>query len=360
MKKNKNKKLKVAVIREELVELTGDAIAALILNQAILAHESTVNMDETWKQQIEFLKSQGQHEAAKLLKENCRNGWFYKSPNDFYKEIMISSRTTVIRRLDHLTENGWMEKGGQFFREEYVNGQLVESTWWRVNIEKIRKDLAKLGYALNGYEIWTEQEQSAETFVPPVHCEQGGVHCEQGGVHGEQGGVHGEHQHRLLHRLLTKTTNIDLSSSSSSSDEVNSKKMAVEEIDNMLREKYNHIPQEEFEEIKFEVLTDERAIIKTIKQYQGLFEYRLKEWKPKNKKENNSVKQAKNKYRSKKQGRSEIIPEWFEKYKSESEEREKKAKKMLDEAFNLEVKEDSIDFEEERRKILMKLGIIEA
>ena len=356
MKKNKNKKLKVAVIREELVELTGDAIAALILNQAILAHESTVNMDETWKQQIEFLESQGQYEAAKLLKENCRDGWFYKSPNDFYKEIMISSRTTVIRRLEHLTENGWMEKGGQFVREEYVNGQLVESTWWRVNIEKIRKDLAKLGYALNGYEVWTEQEQSAETFVPPVHCEQGGVHSEQGGVHSEQGGVHSEHQHRLL----TKTTNKDFKSSSSSSDEVNSKKMAVEEIDNMLREKYNHIPQEEFEKIKFEILTDERAIIKTIKQYRGLFEYRLKEWKPKNKKDNNSVKQAKNKYRSKKQGRSEIIPEWFEKYKSESEEREKKAKKMLDKAFSMEDKKNSIDFEEERRKVLIKLGIIEA
>lgn len=202
----KNKPLKVAVIREELVELTGDAITALILNQAIVSHNSTVKMDEGTQESIDNLISMGQVEMAKQLEETVlREGWFYKSPNSFYKEIMISSRSTVKRRLEILTENGYLIKGGQFFKQmTNKKGDVIEDSWWKVNIHKIRKDLFKLGYALNGYPIWSVEEETSENFAP-VHYEQGGVHSEQGvstmnrGVSTmNRGHVHHEHQHRLL------------------------------------------------------------------------------------------------------------------------------------------------------------------
>ena len=198
MTKNKNKKLKVAVIREELVELTGDAISALILNQSVLAHDSTEEMDKGTKEVVENLISAGQTEMAEQLQEtSLRDGWFYKSPNSFYKEIMISSRSTVKRRLGELVEKGWLIKGGQFFKQlKNKKGEVIEDSWWKVNISKLRKDLFMLGYALYGYPIWSPDEEATE----PDQSEQGGVHHEQGGVHHEQGGVHHEHQHRLLHR----------------------------------------------------------------------------------------------------------------------------------------------------------------
>jgi hypothetical protein len=197
----KNKRLKVAVIREELVELTGDATSAVILNQAVLAHNSIEKMDESTQEFVENLIKQGNYQLAEQAKKNKRDGWFYKSPNSFFKEIMISSRSTVKRRLESLVESGLLIKGGQGVFSDIE----TEHTWWKVNIPKLRRDLWKLGYALHGYPIWSDEEE----LNYPVHHEQGGVHHEQGGVHHEQGGVHHEqggvhhgHQHRLLHREL--------------------------------------------------------------------------------------------------------------------------------------------------------------
>ncbi|MEH7114521.1 hypothetical protein V7124_19470 [Neobacillus niacini] len=215
MEKNKNKKLKVAVIREELVELTGDAISALVLNQAVLAHSSTEKMDEGTEEMINNLISMGQVDMANQIKEtSLRDGWFYKSPNSFFKEIMISSRSTVKRRLEDLVEKGWLIKGGQFFKEiKNKKGEVIEHSWWKVNIPKLRKDLFLLGYALHGYSIWSpeeENQQSVDNLEDPVHHEQGGVHHEQGGVHSEHGPVHDEHQHRLLNIDNYKDNLIDL------------------------------------------------------------------------------------------------------------------------------------------------------
>src|SRR5690625_2750267 len=126
----KNNKLKVAVIRQELVELTGDAIEALLLNQAVYHHESVKSMDEPLERTIEQLIRNGNTDTVEELEENLRGGWFYKSANDFHKEIMISSRPTVQRRLQSLVEKGYLIKGGQYLKES-IKG-AGDRNWWKV------------------------------------------------------------------------------------------------------------------------------------------------------------------------------------------------------------------------------------
>jgi hypothetical protein len=67
-------------------------------------------------------------------------------------------------------------------------------------------------------------------------------------------------------------------------------------IDNDLRARY---PQAPFDLIKQELLKDETAIIITLKQYKGLLEYRLKNYRPKKAKPMKSI-------------RTELLPDWFE------------------------------------------------
>ena len=205
----KEQEIKVAVIREELVELTGDAISALILNQSVLAHDSTEEMDKGTKEVVENLISAGQTEMAEQLQEtSLRDGWFYKSPNSFYKEIMISSRSTVKRRLGELVEKGWLIKGGQFFQTvKNKKGEVIEDSWWKVNISKLRKDLFMLGYALYGYPIWSPDEEATE----PDQSEQGGGSTMNRGVSTMNRGVSTMNRgvSTMNRGVSTMNTNID-------------------------------------------------------------------------------------------------------------------------------------------------------
>jgi len=72
----------------------------------------------------------------------------------------------------------------------------------------------------------------------------------------------------------------------------------IELIDNELRAMF---PQAPFAMIKQELLADETAIIVTLKQYRGLLQYRLKNYRPK-------LKQV----TQRKSIRTELLPDWFD------------------------------------------------
>ena len=73
-----NQKRKVSVTREELVAITGDNIAAQILNQLI------------------YWSSKGSGE------------WIYKGAQELADEIMSGSKYTVLRRLEQLKDAGFI------------------------------------------------------------------------------------------------------------------------------------------------------------------------------------------------------------------------------------------------------------
>ncbi|HEY0090236.1 MAG TPA: transcriptional regulator, partial [Candidatus Lokiarchaeia archaeon] len=96
-------KLKRAVIKEELVELTGGYREAIILNQFIYWSERICDFDK-------FIEEENKRriENAEIEKTN---GWIYKSIKELKTEVMINlSESNFKRYVNVLIEKGFISK----------------------------------------------------------------------------------------------------------------------------------------------------------------------------------------------------------------------------------------------------------
>ena len=145
------KKLKVAVIREEFVALTGDATAAVILNQMLYWTERVGDFDK-------FIAEEKERDPD--LEVAPRNGWIYKTADQLLDEIMLStSSATIARRLKILVDQGWLWR-------RHNPKHKWDHTWqYRANLDKINADLATLGYTLQGWRFDAIIKQPASTIL---------------------------------------------------------------------------------------------------------------------------------------------------------------------------------------------------
>jgi hypothetical protein len=91
-------------------------------------------------------------------------------------------------------------------------------------------------------------------------------------------------------------------------------------IDETLKNQYPNAP---FEEIKELLLSDENAVVTTIKQYQAMLDYRLKSYK--------SHKQpTRGHFKPKRLVRTEVLPDWFETSHEATEEAENKINEEIE------------------------------
>ena len=137
------KPLKRVVIKEELVALTGDFRPAIILNQFIYWIE---RMKDTDRYILE--------EKERALKEQLEvsidesNGWIYKTAEELNEELMVGmSKATIGKYINQLVEAGYLAKRNN---PKYKWDKTLQ---YRVDLVKVQKDLAKLGYALEGYKL---------------------------------------------------------------------------------------------------------------------------------------------------------------------------------------------------------------
>lgn len=137
------KKLKRAVIKEELVALTGDWLKAVILQQFLYWGERVSDFD------------------AFILEERLRknepdieltHGWIWKSAKELKDEIMVTplSEDTVRRRMAELVESGWLEERNNPYH------RWDRTLQYRPSIQRIQRDLQALGYALEHYPLLIE------------------------------------------------------------------------------------------------------------------------------------------------------------------------------------------------------------
>lgn len=129
--------LKVAVIREEFVALTGDPLIAVVLNQLLY-----------WTQRVKDFDLLLEEE--KFFKPECnvspRHGWIYKTAYDLIQETMLQvSHPTMRKYLKLLIDRGWID--------ERVNphDKWDKTTQYRLNLRQLQEDLANLGYSLPGF-----------------------------------------------------------------------------------------------------------------------------------------------------------------------------------------------------------------
>ena len=135
-------KLRIAVIREELVRLTGDAISAVILNQMLFHLEYSESIDR-------YIAEEKERDPD--VKINPTQGWIYKTAKELCDEIMLDvSISGVSRRLVALVDKGWLQ------RRENPYHKWDHTLQYRVDVCKIQGDLERLGYALNGYPLLTQ------------------------------------------------------------------------------------------------------------------------------------------------------------------------------------------------------------
>ena len=137
------KKLKRAVIKEELVELTGDFRPALILNQFIYWIE---RMYDTDKYILEEKERALKHEIEVSIDES--KGWVYKTAEDLNEELMIGMSVPTIRKyIKQLVEQGYL------IQRKNPKYKWDKTMQYRVDLYKIQLDLGKMGYVLEGFKL---------------------------------------------------------------------------------------------------------------------------------------------------------------------------------------------------------------
>lgn len=133
------RRLKRVVVKEELVKLTCDRLAAEILDQMLYWSERTYDFDR-------FIEEEKQRDPESNMP--LTHGWIYKSARELREELMLdASARTVNRRLEELVAKGWLD------RRRNPRHQWDKTWQYRPNIHKIQSDLADLGYALEGYPL---------------------------------------------------------------------------------------------------------------------------------------------------------------------------------------------------------------
>ena len=137
------KKLKRVVIKEELVELTGDYRPAIILNQMLYWTERMFDTDNYIRE--EKTRALNNDTEINIMESK---GWIYKTAEDLNEELMVGMSTPTIRKyIKQLLEKGYLV---QRRNPKYKWDKTMQ---YRVDLYKIQLDLGKLGYALEGYRL---------------------------------------------------------------------------------------------------------------------------------------------------------------------------------------------------------------
>lgn len=138
-----DRQLRRVVIKEELIHLTGNVFKAVILNQFIYWSQRMSDVDRYIEEESRRMESDGE-----ALKVKPTNGWIYKSADDLLDETMLGiSRQSVNRCLNTLIEHGYL-----LWRHNPEH-RWDRTKQYRVDFVRVRRDLADLGYTLDGYPL---------------------------------------------------------------------------------------------------------------------------------------------------------------------------------------------------------------
>ena len=135
------KRLNRAVIKEELVALTGDFIKAVILQQFIYWSERIKDFDQFIMEETARAEMYNRE-----IRMDLTNGWIFKKAIELSEETMLGLKETAMRtHIGYLVDQGWLS------RRRNPDEKWDKTFQYRVNLINIQLDLFKLGYVLEGY-----------------------------------------------------------------------------------------------------------------------------------------------------------------------------------------------------------------
>jgi len=135
-----NSILKRAVIKEELVVLTGNFALATTLNQLLYWSKRVKDSDGLIAEELERIST---NKVSDL-----RHGWIYKSSEELSQEIMLGSPSTVRRNLKELVNQKYVFER----RNPNQRYKFDKTLQYRVNLVKIVEELNELGYRLEHFD----------------------------------------------------------------------------------------------------------------------------------------------------------------------------------------------------------------
>ena len=135
------RKLKRVVVKEELIAITGDYFAAVILNQFMFWAERRKDADKFIAEEKAIALKHG-----KEINMPLSHGWIYKKTEDMADETMIPlARQTIRRHIQTLVEKGFLDERQN---PQYKWDKTIQ---YRVNLNTINTALNEKGYHLEGY-----------------------------------------------------------------------------------------------------------------------------------------------------------------------------------------------------------------
>jgi hypothetical protein len=148
---NEPRRLKRVVIKEELVELTGDFVKAVLLQQMLYWSERVRDFKQFAREELQRAEKWGPPETLDGKKEFVDDmvyGWVYKTAEELSSETMLNLAANTIRRhLKELVEKGYLlERSNPKYRWD-------RTLQYRVDLLKVQTDLMALGYPLEGYSV---------------------------------------------------------------------------------------------------------------------------------------------------------------------------------------------------------------
>ena len=135
-------KIKKAVIREDLLSITGNYKEAIILNQFIYWSERVSDADKFIKIENEIARKNGEPERELLY------GWIYKTAEQLADEIMLGLSASQVRKyIAKLVDYGYIH------RRTNPKYKWDRTFQYRVDLVNIAKALKTNGYSLSDYKI---------------------------------------------------------------------------------------------------------------------------------------------------------------------------------------------------------------
>lgn len=196
----KQTRLKRAVIKEELVAITGNATAAIILNQFLYWTERMRSVDEYIKEESERMRSN----SGAIGNVSFTHGWIYKKSEELVEEIMLDiSPTTARKYVNQLIELSFLQ---QRTNPEHRWDKTIQ---YRVDILAVRQALAKLGYSLEGYGSFLGSDESGANSLDKDPCDENqnqGYRTQNFGVRSQETGVRVSKNLGAIPDITTETT----------------------------------------------------------------------------------------------------------------------------------------------------------
>lgn len=137
---------KVFIIREGMIKLAGGFVQAALLSSLLGWTRHWLKTDNEVYQQIQRAAENKDLQMVRKLKNQIRQGWFWKSFREMSAEMLGQVSLKTCQRYVEKFEDM-----GLIWSRDPEEKATYRAKWYKANIEKIKEELNKLGFELDHF-----------------------------------------------------------------------------------------------------------------------------------------------------------------------------------------------------------------